>query len=381
MVGPNNSPANPRGQTLEAAKEHFITEKQKADGSGNYAQTAKRLLEQWIEAHCSSVETVADVKARHVSNFADYLARRAQAREADPRGEEGITGRTAHQYFSYVSAFLTHCRMWGWIDDNPAELKRVRNRLPAKSLGATDNQQFWSARERRELCDYADELAREAIEEDGLNANRAVRDRALVFLLAYSGARVSELVHDSRDSRRNGISWGDVDLDDGRLTVLGKDQEREDVQLPDQAVGPIQQWRRAYQPASETWPVIPSLHPPSLYDCLPEAADAYDVTPLEALREDGTRPPSISVSGVRAVLKRLCTEGDIDVEGDRDYLTPHGARRGVGETVYRTQGHQAAQRVLRHADPSTTSEMYSHIEASELSDVATDAFDEMDDPN
>jgi len=41
---------------------------------------------------------------------------------------------------------------------------------------------------------------------------------------------------------------------------------------------------------------------------------------------------------------------------------------------YREEGAAAAQRALRHADPSTTSEMYSHIEASELSEVGSDVF-------
>ncbi|MFC6977016.1 tyrosine-type recombinase/integrase [Halomicroarcula sp. GCM10025709] len=89
-------------------------------------------------------------------------------------------------------------------------------------------------------------------------------------------------------------------------------------------------------------------------------------------------PPSLTTSGVRSLLKRWTEEADIpDLDIDAgEYLTLHGARRGVGEKLYRERGAAAAQRTLRHADPSTTSQMYSHIEASELAEDNTDVFDD-----
>jgi len=81
---------------------------------------------------------------------------------------------------------------------------------------------------------------------------------------------------------------------------------------------------------------------------------------------------------VRNIFRRLCDEGKIPVEGDHEYLKPHGARRGAGEALYRAEGSSAAQRALRHEDPSTTSKMYSHIEASEQAEVASDAFEKID---
>ncbi|MFC4440321.1 MULTISPECIES: hypothetical protein [Natrialbaceae] len=72
-------------------------------------------------------------------------------------------------------------------------------------------------------------------------------------------------------------------------------------------------------------------------------------------------------------MKRLCEDADLDVDGE--YLKPHGARRGVGEAIYREHGAAAAQRVLRHADPRTTSQMYAHIEASELAEETAEVFE------
>jgi len=65
----------------------------------------------------------------------------------------------------------------------------------------------------------------------------------------------------------------------------------------------------------------------------------------------------MSTSGARTLLKRLSKEAevpDLDLE-DGEYLTLHGARRGVGEALFKEHGAQRAQRTLRHADPKTTS--------------------------
>ena len=52
----------------------------------------------------------------------------------------------------------------------------------------------------------------------------------------------------------------------------------------------------------------------------------------------------------------------------------YGSRRGVGEKLYRELEVAAAQRTLRHADPKTTSEMYSYIETSENTENVTEVF-------
>jgi integrase len=335
---------------------------------------AERVVRQWADQNCEQIEYVDEVSPRHLEHYADYLNRRVQARAGDPENKAGISGRTAHQYYGLVRAFLTHCQKWEWLAENPAIVERVKEKLPDESLGqTTTDQQFWSPRERRDLCDYADEQAREAINDEGLDARTEVRDRALVYVLAYTGARVGELVQDSRDDRRTGITWSDLDLEDNRIQVLGKNQSREHVPLPEQAHPAIERWERVLNPPTSSWPVFPTLHAPSLHAQLPDDVDAgHDL--LKTLREHDARPPSISTNGVRSTLKRLCEDGDIDVNGEKDYLTPHGARRGVGELLYRNVGFEAAQRALRHEDPSTTSEMYSHIEASELADVTAEAF-------
>lgn len=86
-------------------------------------------------------------------------------------------------------------------------------------------------------------------------------------------------------------------------------------------------------------------------------------------------PPSITTEGARSIMRWLSEIADVLGLEDGEYLKPHGARRGVGELLYKAKGHQRVQRALRHADPKTTSQMYSHIEASELAEDNTEVFD------
>lgn len=246
-------------------------------------------------------------------------------------------------------------------------------RAPAATEKKSGDQQFWSAADRKALLRHADQRAHQAVDEKGLDALEELRDRALAYVLAYSGVRGGEVLSDPRDDRRNGLRWKDVDLENNQIRVLGKNQQHEEVQLPKQVHSSIERLEQALDPASPEWPVFVTSHAPSLYRNLPDEADSSAGEPLELQRKHGVVPPSLSANGSRSVLKRLCNGAEIDVDGE--YLKPHGARRGVGEAIYREHGAAAAQRVLRHADPRTTSQMYAHIEASELAEETTEVFE------
>lgn len=76
----------------------------------------------------------------------------------------------------------------------------------------------------------------------------AVRDRALIAVIAYSGVRGGEVLRDPRDEHRRGLRWSDVDLEDGTLRVLGKSQNWEFAQLPRQAERYLRAHRRRQNP-------------------------------------------------------------------------------------------------------------------------------------
>lgn len=389
MESPDGGPSS--DISLEQACAEFSKSKAKGDG-GNYARQIQRVIStegkeptredyvnhtSFIEfAQRRGVETVDGLSPRLLKNYAQYLSQRVTS--------GAITASTARSYWAVIRAWLSYCVEWEMIDSNPASLARVTDELPDDVDGSRNTErQFWQPDERRTLVEYVDEAAREAIDNDDTDPFPTVRDRALVCLLAYTGVRGAEVFRDPNDSRRTGLTWGDVHIDEGYLTVRGKSQKRERAALPSQARPALERLQTVIDPPTPEWPVFPSRHAPSLYalvrEHVPDAdARLEDDDPLTILRDEGISPKSITTEGARTVLKRLTEAADIDPSGPHDYLTPHGARRGAGETLYRTAGHESAQRQLRHADPSTTSKMYSHIEAGDQADVASDAFDESD---
>jgi len=115
------------------------------------------------------------------------------------------------------------------------------------------------------------------------------------------------------------------------------------------------------------------IHP----EAIQERRDAYARELLLALDED-IRPQSITTDGARSILKRLSDAAEIEIDHSKhDYLAPHGGRRGMGEVLVRAFGYTVAARYLDNSEEMVR-ERYSHIEAGELGDVATEALKETD---
>lgn len=368
---PADSETTAREHALEPAIDEFL---ESGNKSGNYRDALERVLTQWRRRLKErGIETVERVDKRTMANYARYLSQRVAA-GTNANSNDGISAATAWTYYDYASAFLSYCVRWDHLTENPAQRGVALNELPPRPKKRSGDQQFWSTADRKALLRHVDQRAREAVDGRGLDALEALRDRALVYVLAYSGVRGGEVLADPRDERRSGLRWKDVDLENNQLLVLGKNQQVEEAPLPPLAHGSLEQLERALRPPSDEWPVFVTSHAPSLYGALPSGTETDDErTPLELLREREKTPPSLSTNGGRSVLKRLCEAAELDVDGE--YLKPHGARRGVGEAIYRERGAAAAQRALRHADPRTTSRMYAHIEASELAEETGEVFD------
>jgi len=365
--------ATPTSQPLKDAIHDFL---QSGSKSGNYKSNLKYVLGGFRQQVAPKATTIDDVDKEVLAEYATYLRQRVDAHQT-PGVDGGIAASTAWAYYDNVSAFFDYCLKWDKIEENPAQKQVAKDELPERPSTVSGSQQFWSTDERRQLLDYVDRRASEAIDDRGTEAVVEIRDKALAYVLAFTGVRGGEILKDSRDDRRVGLRWADVDIEDNQITILGKNQQREPAQLPGQTHHPLEQLRRVVDPASEEWPVFISLHAPSMYRVLPDAFERPDddsQSLLDHCRTLGVVPPALSTNGARSVLKGLCEGGDIQVDGEKDYLTLHGARRGVGEKLYRERGAASAQRTLRHADPKTTSQMYSHIETSENAENVTEVF-------
>jgi hypothetical protein len=167
-------------------------------------------------------------------------------------------------------------------------------------------------------------------------------------MLAETGARGAELFDDSKDEKRDGVTWDDVDLERHVLSVFGKSRNREEVPLPKAARDVLERHRRYVDPPTDEWPVFPTGHFQSkqgvleaelgedrVLEALEERGDVAKTDVLDdLLRKHEIAPPSISKEGARRVMKRLTDEANIELEGGHKYLKPHGARRGLGAELY-----------------------------------------------
>ncbi len=373
---------------IDAVIEDFLTDKGKGQRgeSGNYRQDAGRELGRFVDFladHEDVVTTFEELDSGHLREYARYLTR------------QGWTAGTVRTYYAYVSAFCGWGVREGHLPENVAQRRNATEPIPDDGGHTSGDQQAWSDKDRQQLTTFVDEQASTAIDEIGENreaAIKACRDRALVYLLSYSGVRGAEVLRDRNDERRQGLYWEDTYLGDRYATVFAKKQRLDDRGLPEPVLHPLQIYEKILDAPSENWPVFPSFHRPTLSECLtdeltargytePEIEEMHtDRSQIEICTEFGIKPPSMTTGAGRHVLKRLCDEVGIELSDDHDYLMPHGARRGAGEVLVRTSGHAAAARALDNSE-EVVREHYSHIEAGELADQMTTAFEEADHPS
>ncbi len=374
--GTLDGPATPLGDAVEA----FLASKAKAQGGGAYVSTAGSVLDRfvtWVTRR--GIDQVRDLDKHALAGYATHLKQRV--------GAGGITAATAHTYYDVVAGFCSWAVRRDLLSTNVARKTVALEELPDET-GAGDDPQMWSRATVDGLLHWTTWKVDDALANDWGPVERFVRDRALVAALFYCGVRGAEVLSRSDDPRRSGLRWRDVDLDSGALPVLGKSQEREHAPLPDAAVRYLRGHRRHQQPATEDWPVFRSAHHPSVAEAVwDQLGERYgpggrteivearlmigDAEIEDLLREHELVPPPLSTSGARHVLERLSAESGITVDGEPP--KPHGARRGLGDVLYR-RNPVDAQEALRHRDVSTTHASYSGIKAAETSAAIDEAM-------
>jgi integrase len=328
-------------------------------------------LKDALEARLVSIDSGSyrDNTELAVTPFVNYLHRngvddpddidvnncRTYARELRTRANEGeIAASTAHHYFDVIRAFLSWCVRDGRCGSNPAKREAAIEPLP-ENLEEPDRQ-FWTKRERNAILATADRRVDVALENKTIDTDRAYRDRALMYTLTWSGCRGAELVASKRDSQRNGLSWGNVDLQNQTLSVLGKSKrggsrERQTVPLLTPGVDPLQKWRDQADSDNER----------AVFPRMDNAA--------------GDPPSSISVHSLSNILEELCEWSQYSFD---EPLKAHGARRRLGDDLYQERA-ELAQKQLRHKSIETTNESYADRQAERQRKAAEEALGLEDD--
>ena len=398
---------------LNDSLERYLQDKGKGRGGdgGNYRRNAARELERFTEwaagergdddwrgivlDDVSREPTFEDLDERVFREYARHLA-----------GDRSLKQNTVQTYYRYISAWCGWCVNEGYLEAHYAQRASAMAPLPDDDGRKPGDQQAWTTEQGHTLTRHVDERAHNAIEtyttlpQDAAPLDRqraryaaltAARDRALVFAIAYTAVRVGELLRDPNDPRRRGVRWDEISLEDGSMDVYRKKQQWDAASLPEPVISPLRIYRKLMGPPTKRWPVFPTFDQRTLAtllkheladrglrpDAIAERRDEYARDLLLALEED-IRPPSITTDGARAILQRLSEDGEVDIDHPKHgYLAPHGGRRGMGEVLVRAFGYTVAARYLDNSEEMVR-ERYSHIEAGELGDVATEALNEIE---
>jgi integrase len=386
-------PPTPVADPLDA----FLRSKSRGgSGSGNYRRNCERVVGEfleWLDRDADGPDPTFDaLDARTFRRYARDLATH-DPNAAEPLRRKELAAGTVRTYYAQVSAYVGWCVREGHLESNRAQRHVATEPLPDDDGRRSGDQQAWSDDHRALITRYVDRAADAALDaradgEASHDAVRALRDRALVYLLCYSGVRGGEVLADPGDDRRIGLRWADVALADNKFTVLAKKGDWSDRSLPAQAVGPLERYERLLAPADD-WPVFPTFHLPSLYGRLRDRLPGTETVEsrldeltgraavFEFMRERGVAPPALNTDGGRRVMKRLCADAGIDLDDRHGYLAPHGGRRGAGEVMVRRRGFTAAARLLDNSE-SVVRKHYSHIDAKEMAEDAGRAFEEHD---
>ena len=252
--------------------------------------------------------------ARDLSRLGAFAESRGQALEAFERRDleafvraqvtEGLAPRSVARLVACVRGFYKFLA---------AEQKLARN--PADDLRSP---RAWAALPKFLSIEEVDRL----LAQPDTRTPRGLRDKALIEVLYATGLRVSELV---------GLRAGDLNLEDGYLTCIGKGDKQRMVPLGQDAVG----WVRRY--ISEGRPAI-----------LKKRTSTW----LFVNAQGG----ALSRVGFWKVLK-----GHGQAAGLSRALSPHVLRHSFAtHLLERGADLRMIQVMLGHADLSTT-QIYTHV--------------------
>ncbi|WP_238994022.1 site-specific integrase, partial [Halobellus captivus] len=289
---------------LDDSFERYLQDKGKGrgGGGGNYRRNAARELErfaEWAAGDRGADDWTGivpdDVDREPTFDDLDERVFREYARRLG--GDRGLKQNTVQTYYRYISAWCGWCVNEGYLEAHYAQRASAMAPLPEDDGRKPGDQQAWTSEQRHVLTRHVDERARDAVEAyttlpedtDPLDKQRAryaalkaARDRALVFVLAYTAVRVGELLRDPNDPRRRGVRWEDLSLDDGSMDVYRKKQQWDAASLPDPVISPLRSYRQLMDPPTERWPVFPTFDQRTLAGLV-----------RENLAERGERPEAI----------------------------------------------------------------------------------------
>jgi integrase/recombinase XerC len=251
---------------------------------------------------------------------------------------------TERSYLAAVLGFYEYVVAKNWLDLNLTELryfvKRRQRKLPQKAQRFPKQQieKLLKAMDRRSNGPFKD--SREKL--------TVLRDRALFYLLADTGLRVSEACS---------LKRGHVDFDEFELYVTGKGSKEARIRISHRALERLQEYLEARHGLD--------VKTPSPADALPLFA-RHD-------KRAGSKVLPLSARAVQQLVDRWV--GHFLGEVYLSEITPHSFRHYFVTTVLRATGGdiEIAKKLARHEDISTTMR-YAHLSDEELDEAYYEIF-------
>jgi integrase/recombinase XerC len=257
---------------------------------------------------------------RDLKDFQDWLAGEAQN---DPRRvsehqvrafvarrhRQGLGGRSLQRLLSALRGFYRYLLREGVVAPNPAD--GVRAPRSQKRLPATLDPDMLAT-----LLDFPTETP------------IAVRDKAMMELFYSSGLRLSELA---------GLTWDQLDLGNGMVTVQGKGNKQRMVPVGRMAREALVTWRQERA-------ALADLGEPCVFLSL--------------------RGRPLAVRSIQARIEYWARH-----QGLPQHVHPHLLRHSFASHMLESSGDlRAVQELLGHADISTT-QVYTHLDFQHLAEV------------
>jgi integrase/recombinase XerD len=269
-----------------------------------YLRDVRRMSPNTVESYARDLAALANFADRRKTSV-EELTRRDLEAFARALMTHGLAPRSVARTIACVRGFYRFLA-----------LERKLEQSPAADLRAP---RAWPALPKFLALDEVDRL----LDQPDVSTPRGLRDKALLELLYASGMRVSELL---------GLKPGDLNLDEGYLTCIGKGDKERIVPMGHQAAD----WVRRYMRDGRLG-LLHDRKSPWLF------VNARDGGPLSRV-------------GFWKVLKGYGLKAGITRE-----ISPHVLRHSFAtHLLERGADLRAIQVMLGHADLSTT-QIYTHV--------------------
>jgi integrase/recombinase XerD len=269
-----------------------------------YLRDVRRVSSNTAESYARDLGALAAFAEKRNAST-DALTRRDLEAFVRSLMSSGLSPRSVARSVACVRGFYRFLALERKLDQNPAADLRAP--------------QAWPALPKFLDLDEVDRL----LAQPETSTPRGLRDKALIEVLYASGMRVSELV---------AVKSGDLNLDEGYLTCIGKGDKQRMVPIGQEAAGAVRAYVREGRPA-----LVRGRSSPWLF------VNARDGKPLSRV-------------GFWKILKTYGIKAGITRE-----ISPHVLRHSFAtHLLERGADLRAIQVMLGHADLSTT-QIYTHV--------------------